>query len=213
MSQSPRNLGVRTPPCIEITRKQTLMLKLLSAGLMATSLGIIGAGSAAAQQDGPAAIPQSREDAKPGGAYSIGTFDAWSVRCMRAADAQSDPCEMNQLLRTPDGNPTAEINLFIVGEPGVPAGATIVTPLETLLTKGLSVNIDGNETGKIYPFQLCTRQGCVAQIGITDAEIAQMRTGSRAVITIYPAASPDTPVTLEASLEGFATAYTMIDTP
>ncbi len=153
-----------------------------------------------------AALPQSRSAAEPGQAYQLGQFDAWEVRCLRVEEAASDPCEMHQLLRGPEGNATAEINLFLLDREDVPAGATIVTPLETLLTQGLRLTVDGGE-GKTYPFQLCNRQGCVAQIGFTPDEIAGMKRGTQAEVTIRPAAAPETPVRLTVSLAGFTAAH------
>lgn len=155
---------------------------------------------AAAAQD--AALPLSRADTQPGQAYQLGTYGDWEVRCLRVETAEGDPCEMHQLLRGPEGNAMAEINLFLVNRDDVPAGATIVTPLETLLTRGLRFSIDGG-AAKTHPFQLCNRQGCVAQIGFTPEDVAAMRAGTRAEVVIHPAAAPDTPVTVSISLSGF----------
>ena len=174
------------------------MTRLFLALLLAAS----SAGAALAQDD---AIPRSRADAEPGQAYQLGKFGDWEVRCLRVEAAEGDPCEMHQLLRGPEGNATAEINLFLLDRDDVPAGATIVTPLETLLPRGLRVSIDGVEA-KTYPFQLCNRQGCVAQIGFTPEELAAMRSGTRAEMVIHPAAAPDTPVPLTVSLAGFTAA-------
>jgi len=174
----------------------TRLLAVLTAALL-------GAGVAHAQGE---ALPESRAAAQPGQAYLLGTFDAWEVRCLRVEDAAGDPCEMHQLLRGADGNATAEINLFLLDRDDVPAGATLVTPLETLLTQGLRFSVDGGEA-KTYPFQLCNRQGCVVQVGFTPEEIAAMKAGSQAAVTIRPAAAPDTPVRLTVSLAGFTAAH------
>lgn len=170
---------------------------------------------------GPVALPavaqqeqlaQSREDAQVGQPYTLGAFDDWTVRCVRVESGQPDPCEMNQLLSTQDGNPTAEINVFPIGRDDVPAGATVVTPLQTLLTENLSMTIDAGQT-KTYPFRLCTRQGCVVQLGLTADEVARMKAGTLAVVSIVPAAAPDQRVELTVSLAGFTAAYAMLDAP
>ncbi|QIE42313.1 invasion associated locus B family protein [Meridianimarinicoccus aquatilis] len=188
-------------------RKNTSSLSfaiLLGLGLVAS------ANQVAAQQNTPPQVATSREDAQPGAPYTLGTFGDWTVRCIRVESGQVDPCEMNQLLSTVDGNPTAEINLFPVGREGVPAGATIVTPLETLLTQNMRLSIDQG-TEKVYPFQLCTRQGCVVQLGLTPEELNQMKSGSQALLTIVPAAAPDRVVELAVSLNGFTAAFSMLD--
>ncbi|WP_111404996.1 MULTISPECIES: invasion associated locus B family protein [Meridianimarinicoccus] len=171
--------------------------------LLASLIAVFGAGIAVAQESD---IPQSRAAAEPGQPYQLGRFNDWDVRCLRVEDGTTDPCEMHQLLRGPEGNATAEINLFLLERDDVPAGATIVTPLETLLTQGLRLNVDGAE-GKTYPFQLCNRQGCVAQIGFTPEEIETMKGGTEAEVTVRPAAAPETPVRLTISLAGFTAAH------
>lgn len=176
-------------------------------------LGVaVAANQVAAQQSGAPQVATSREDAQEGAPYSLGSFGDWNVRCIRVETGQVDPCEMNQLLSTQDGNPTAEINLFPVGRDGVPAGATVVTPLETLLTQNLRMSIDQG-VDKVYPFQLCTRQGCVVQLGLTSDEVSKMKSGSQAMVTIVPAAAPDRVVELAVSLNGFTAAYSMLEVP
>lgn len=174
------------------------------ARLFLAFIGAVLVGGIAMAQN--AAIPQSRAAAEPGQAYQLGRFDAWEVRCLRVEDAGNDPCEMHQLLRGAEGNATAEINLFLLDRDDVPAGATIVTPLETLLTQGLRLAVDGAD-GKAYPFQLCNRQGCVVQVGFTPEEIETMKAGTEAEVTIRPAAAPETPVRLTVSLAGFTAAH------
>lgn len=151
-------------------------------------------------------LPKSRADAQPRQPYEIGTFSEWTVRCVRVDEAPSDPCEMGQVLKNTDGQPTVEFSLYRIKREGVEAAATIVTPLETLLTRNVTLAADGTQ-GKVYPFTFCTRQGCVAQIGFTADEIAAFKKGSAATVTIYPVAAPDRPVQLKVSLAGFTAAY------
>jgi invasion protein IalB len=82
------------------------------------------------------------------------------------------------------------------------AGATFIAPLETLLPAGMTMQIDTSKP-KAYPFTFCTQIGCVARLGFTDEEIAQMKKGANAVITIVPFVAPDQKVELTMSLKGF----------
>ena len=168
--------------------------------------GVSALAQQAGQPTGMPELPASRADAQIGQPYQLGTYGDWSVRCLRAPDDQNDPCEMHQLMLGPDGSPTAEINLFQVNRENVVAGATIVTPLETLLTQNLRLKIDGG-TGKVYPFTLCSRQGCVAQVGFLDEELNAMKAGTEAQVIIVPAAAPESTVELKISLSGFTAAY------
>ncbi|MDP4063261.1 hypothetical protein IMCC1933_08800 [Rhodobacteraceae bacterium IMCC1933] len=66
--------------------------------------------------------------------YAKGSFGDWTLRCLKTEQAQ-DPCQLFQLMHTPDGSPVAEYNLSPVQSDGlVIAGANVITPLETLLT-------------------------------------------------------------------------------
>ena len=125
---------------------------------------------------------------------------------MRTEDGK-DPCQLYQLLKDNKGNSVAEISLF-----GLPdgqkaaAGATIITPLETLLTENVRIKIDSGEP-KVYPFTFCARIGCVARLGFTAEEVAELKKGNKAVLSIVPIAAPDQKVELPVSLKGFTAGY------
>lgn len=136
----------------------------------------------------------------------------WSLRCLKTEDG-NDPCQLYQLLEDADGNAVAEISMFPLPEGGqAAAGATIVAPLETLLTENLTLGIDGREP-KRYPFTFCNRAGCVARVGFTAEEVDQFRNGNAAQMSIVPAAAPDERVELTISLAGFTAGFAQATTP
>jgi invasion protein IalB len=136
----------------------------------------------------------------------------WSLRCLRTEEG-NDPCQLYQLLSDADGNAVAEISMFPLPEGGqAAAGATIVAPLETLLTENLTLGIDGREP-KRYPFTFCNRAGCVARVGFTAEEVSQFRNGNAAQMSIVPAAAPDERVELTISLSGFTAGFEQATTP
>jgi invasion protein IalB len=148
----------------------------------------------------------TQADATVGATYLAANFDKWEQRCVKTEDG-SDPCQLYQLLLDKDNNPVAEISMFNLKDGGkAAAGATFVAPLETLLTANVKVAVDGGE-GKLYPFSFCTRNGCVARIGLTADEVTQFKKGVKAVITIIPAAAPDKTVDLDLTLKGFTAGY------
>ena len=142
----------------------------------------------------------------PGTTYTAATFDKWEQRCMRTADG-SDPCQLYQLLQDGAGNNVAEVSLFALpaGQQAV-AGATIVAPLETLLTEQLTIAVDGAQP-KRYPFTWCAPLGCIARVGFTQAEIDGFKMGAKATISIVPAGAPDERVNLDLSLKGFTAGF------
>ena len=144
----------------------------------------------------------------PGTVYVRDTFGDWELRCTKVPEGQHEPCLMYQLLRDTKNNvAVSEFTMFNLPEgQQATAGATIVTPLETLLTKQLTLAVDGGPT-KRYPFTWCSSIGCYARIGFSDADLASFKRGAKATITIVPVQAPTQQVTLEVSLKGFTKAY------
>lgn len=131
------------------------------------------------------------------------THGAWEIRC----SGESDNCFMYQLLINGEGTPLAEFSMIKLpaGSEAV-AGATVVAPLGTLLTRGLVIQIDENEAQQ-YPFSWCTRPGCFARFGLTDLLVSNMRSGTDLKVAVFSIADPQKPVEVSASLEGFTAAF------
>jgi len=178
--------------------------------LSCITLAMCFGAAAVVAQEGPATpgggIAPSRADAETGGPYLLGDFTDWQVRCVRGATPSDDRCEMSQTLFGTDGSATAEVNLFAVQRGEVAAGATLITPLETLLPRNVTFRIDDGD-GKQYPFTFCSRQGCVAQVGLLATEVEAMRRGQEATLTIFPVQAPNQAVNLSMSLSGFTAAF------
>jgi invasion protein IalB len=141
-----------------------------------------------------------------GTTYIKEEFGDWKLSCVRS-ETGVDPCQLYQLMQDDQGNSVAEINLFNL-PPGTQAaaGASIVTPLETLLTAQLTLRVD-NGQAKRYPFTLCASMGCVARVGFTEAELNSFRRGNKATLVIVPAMLPDEQVEITMSLKGFTAGY------
>ncbi|MFQ6547875.1 invasion associated locus B family protein [Aestuariibius sp. 2305UL40-4] len=161
-----------------------------------------GAGEAAAPGE-----PQVGQE------YIAETSGDWSIRCLKTPEDQPDPCQLYQLLRGSDDNPVAEISIVRLPEgSAAAAGATIVTPLETLLTEDLRISVDGG-ADRVYEFSFCNQGGCVSRVGFTGAEIAQFRAGNAARMRIVPAAAPDQSIDLTISLTGFTAGFNALAVP
>ncbi len=186
------------------------------ASALAAALAV--AAPASAQDDGveldlgtpvgEAAAP-AEDDPRLGEAYLLEVAGDWQIQCVRT-ELEHDPCALQQTLLDEGGNPTATIELFNLPEGAqAVAGATIVTPLETLLTRQVTLSVDAGQA-KRYPFTLCTQAGCVARVGFTQADLDAFRRGAEALLTIVPAGAPDTEVTLPISLVGVTAGYDRI---
>lgn len=142
-----------------------------------------------------------------GETYVAATFGDWAQRCQTAPEGQEDACNLYQLLTDENDAPVAEFSLFRLPEGSrAVAGATIVAPLETLLTQQLTLSVDNGEARR-YPFSFCNAGGCIARIGLTQPEVDQFKLGSAATLRLVPAAAPNDEVILTLSLNGFTAAY------
>ena len=142
-----------------------------------------------------------------GQAYILQEFGDWAMRCIRAPEGEADPCNMYQLLSDDQGNAIAEFNFFRLPEGSTAvAGATVVVPLETLLTEQLTLSVDG-QNARRYPFRFCNQGGCIARLGFTQAEIDQFKRGAEGTVRLVHAANPSNEILLKLSLTGFTAGF------
>jgi invasion protein IalB len=184
----------------------------LIGGLFAILLALPS--SAVAQTDSAPANdgqPVEPEGQQIGETYVAETHGDWEIRCIRAEEGQPEPCQMYQLLVDENGGPVAEFNIFDLPDEGqIVAGATIVTPLDTLLTPGLRLRVDDGNWAE-FPFAFCQQIGCFARLGLTAANIDDFRAGGDAYVALVPLPAPDQVVQLEASLSGFTAGFAALE--
>lgn len=137
--------------------------------------------------------------------YTLETHGDWEVRCIKT-DTGNDPCNLYQLLSDENGNSVAEITMFQLNRGDVDAAVTVVTPLETMLTEPLRVQVDEGEI-RGYPYQFCNPVGCYVRFGLTTESVNAYKNGNAAKVGLVPMAQPDQPVTLAMSLRGFTAGY------
>ena len=120
---------------------------------------------------------------------------------------------MYQLAADQQDNPVAEVSLLKLPEVAeADAGVTVVTPLGTLLTNGLVLQIDGGETRQ-YPFAWCSQVGCFSRFGLAKPSIDALKRGKAGTITLVSVGRPDHPVELALSLSGFTAAWDSLEVP
>jgi invasion protein IalB len=146
-----------------------------------------------------------------GATYVAETHGDWEIRCIRAEQGQPEPCQLYQLMRDSQGGAVAEFNVFDIPDEGqLVAGATIVTPLETLLTPGIRLRVDEGNWSE-YPFAFCQPIGCFARLGLTEEDLTALRRGSRAIVALVPLPAPDQLVQISASLSGFTAGFAALE--
>ena len=135
----------------------------------------------------------------------------WEVRCLEAPEGQEDPCQLYQRLSDQQGNPTADVNFFDVPDGGdIVAGATVLTPLQTLLTAQVVMTIDGGQPRR-YPYSFCDPAGCYSRMGFSSADVAAFKAGNTATLVVVPALAPDQSAELKMSLKGFTAGLAAVE--
>ncbi len=180
----------------------------LVAGLMALPLAALAQTETPALEDG---LPLGQEVQEIGQTYVAETHGDWEIRCIRAEEGQPEPCQLYQLLLDENGGAVAEFNVFDLPDEGqVVAGATIVTPIDTLLPPGLRMRVDDGNWAE-FPFAFCQPIGCFARLGLTEANVDAFRSGVDAFVALVPLPAPDQVVQLEASLSGFTAGFAALE--
>ena len=151
--------------------------------------------------------PVAPDGGEIGTPYVKEEHGSWQIRCIRTTSGV-DPCQLYQLLRDDEDNRVSEFSLFPLTPPqgDAVAGGNIITPLETLLTQAVTLQIDTGEPRR-YPFTFCTPAGCFARIGYSAADIDRFKRGRNATVSIVPVIAPDQRISLTVSLTGFTAGY------
>ena len=178
--------------------------KIISSTALCLSLTL---STAVAQEDAnPQSEPAQAPEPQIGQPYLGSNEKDWDVICIKT-DQETDPCEMRQLVLDQNKDPMIEITLErIAGQQGAVAGATVIVPLETVLTVPLTLSIDGNK-GKQYPYTFCNSVGCIARIGLAQSDVDAMKRGKTAELSLSHLTVSDRLVTIPISLTGFTAAY------
>lgn len=180
----------------------------LIAGLAALPITAFAQAEAPAAENG---LPVGQEVREVGQTYVAETHGDWEIRCIRAEEGQPEPCQLYQLLVDENGGPVAEFNIFDLPDEGqVVAGATIVTPLDTLLQPGIRMRVDSGPWSE-YPFAFCQPIGCFARLGLTESNVAALRAGGAATVALVPLPAPDQVVQVSASLIGFTAGFAALE--
>lgn len=147
------------------------------------------------------------EDVEDGALYILEKHGDWEIRCVKGQD---NSCNLYQLLKGTQGNSIAEYNMEALPKGGQAAGGvTLITPLGTLLPAQATLRVDSGKA-KRYPYSWCEQAGCVSRFGLTGDEIAAMKKGANANITIVSVVDPEKPIELKLSLSGFTAAWDAI---
>jgi invasion protein IalB len=209
---------------------------LLAAALGLVAAGPISAQDAAAPADAPAAAEAEAGADEPAAGEAAPAGDGEAEAPIEMAPPQAAPaqpqitttrhgdwevgclegttnCEMQQLALDSDGNPVILARVVRLPAGSEAEGLAIFnTPLGTLLQPGLGFQIDSGERAAL-PFEWCVQEGCIVRLGLRGEDVAAMKRGGAANLTVASIAGPDQPLTLTLSLSGFTAAYDSMTVP
>ena len=139
-------------------------------------------------------------------------FENWTLKCIKPVNS-IERCEANQIIFNQKQQPVAEISIIKLPKGQVAAAAaTIIVPLETILSEGLVLAIKELEPKK-YQFKFCNSLGCYSQIGLTDDEVEALKRKGKASIFLKHISSGDQQIVIPMSLDGFTKIFSNLIQP
>ncbi|GED21373.1 invasion associated locus B family protein [Halomonas halmophila] len=132
-------------------------------------------------------------------------FQDWQVICPQ--EASQGPCTMNQIITNNDSDqPMMRVVLADPPQAERPI-MTFLVPLGVRLAPGLQLSIDGSEPVQ-FPYQVCQRQGCRADIPLQSSLLQSLRGGTTATLSLM--APNGQRMDLDISLMGFTDAMAQL---
>lgn len=130
----------------------------------------------------------------------------WDLRCTKEGP-DPKPCLLYQTLVDSENFPVLEVEMVKLPEGGtVAAQATFIAPLQTLLSTGLGIAVDGVLLQRV-PFVFCHQAGCIARVNLSPIEVKALKDGQEGVVVLVHALNPEKPVNVRLSLNGMTSAY------
>ena len=188
-------------------------ISVLTSIILCISLSIFGISSLKAEEADSLSIddtmmlePQQTEP------YIKERFENWALKCIKPVNS-IERCEANQIIFNQKQQPVAEISIIKLPKGQVvAAAATIIVPLETILSEGLVLAIQELEP-KRYQFKFCNSLGCYSQIGLTDDEVEALKKKEKASIFLKHISSGDQQIVIPMSLNGFTKTFSNVIQP
>jgi len=188
-------------------------ISVLTSIILYISLSIFGISSLKAEEADSLSIDDTMmselQQTEP---YIKERFENWTLKCIKPVNS-IERCEANQIIFNQKQQPVAEISIIKLPKDQVAvAAATIIVPLETILSEGLVLAIQELEP-KRYQFKFCNSLGCYSQIGLTDDEVEALKKKENASIVLKHISSGDQQIVIPMSLNGFTKTFSNVIQP
>ena len=135
----------------------------------------------------------------PADVAAITVYDDWRLAC--PAPSAQGSCAMVQ--DVVDARSHSEIAHMAIGHAKTGMELVVTMPFDILLSPGMGLSV-GTDKVRVYPYQTCSRSGCIATIPVDDALRTSLHNAKQARLLF--AMLNNRPVGLPFSLNGFARA-------
>jgi len=161
-----------------------------------------------AQPPAGQAAPQGQAQAEPPGQQ----HGSWAERCTPTPPPGASPPRageqnvcflIQQVIDQNSQQPMLKITIGFFGPQRQPR-AIIAMPLGVPLAHGIQISVDGKRVGAI-PFDVCRRDGCLANILLDDTVVSAFKAGSTAQARVESEQGEG--VNIPISLQGFTAGY------
>ena len=188
-------------------------ISVLTSIILCISLSIFGISSLKAEEADSLSIDDTMmSDPQQTEPYIKERFENWTLKCIKPVNS-IERCEANQIIFNQKQQPVAEISIIKLPKGQVAAAAaTIIVPLETILSEGLVLAIQELEP-KRYQFKFCNSLGCFSQIGLTEDEVEALKRKEKASIFLKHISSGDQQIVIPMSLDGFTKTFANVIQP
>ncbi len=129
------------------------------------------------------------------------TFGAWEMRCEQPSGARNTECALVNSVTSSDDNGVALTVLALKTADNKVHLLRVLAPLGVLLPPGLGLKIDDTDVGSAE-FAKCLPNGCLAEVILSETQIARFKTGKSALFIIFK--SPNEGIGIPIDLNGFA---------
>jgi invasion protein IalB len=195
-----------------MSRVARFCIAIASLAVVATLLGLSGAGISRANAAGERAAAKSESDAPlpPQGADGTikGQFGDWQIVCKAPPPgAKNEVCALVQSVTAEDRN-NVGLTIYFQRFSNGTRVLRVFAPLGVLLPPGVGLKIDAVDIGHA-PFLRCHTFACYAQVTVEDKLVEQLKTGKTAIFIIFQ--TEESGIGIPISLKGFGEALNALN--
>lgn len=181
--------------------------RVRSFAKMAALAVVLGAAISGVALPSADAQVQSASPSAPLPGRAAAQHGAWSVICDTPPGAAGEQCGAMQRVVSAE-RPDLGLTVIVFETADKSARVLrVLAPLNIFLPNGLGLTIDGSDQGRAV-FVRCLREGCQAEVVLSDELVSQLQRGREATFVIFQ--SPEEGTGFPVDLRGFTDAFAQV---